>query len=299
MKKGFITFSVIFILICSINFGAQSTVEGLQEQIIHTNTDWGIYYPALPYYLNDISPFVLGTITDPNILFSFGLLMAQKAKASDSKACVIGYSQVMSDNIQVIQGSFDEVIAPFFSVDPYKASQSIEWITNGLMAGGIFPVLSTKYGLNDELILNLKHKKIFPAILLEDFQAEEQRFLDMAVAVIDYSGEVLYYPSLLTHMDWQWSQKVINEKDLRQEIILAGITPLKKRFSMESFQVFYRPLAAPILDQAVVFFKDPRLINLTHFNTGYLIHSDEAFVLERLRLICSEIYFARGSKNWQ
>jgi len=298
MKKVFITFSVIFILICSNNFAAQSTIDGHQYKMIKTDTDYGIYYPNLPYYLDNISPFTLGSVTDPNILFSFGLLLAQKAKAANAKACVIGYGQVMSEEIQFIQGSFDQVIAPFFSVDPYKASQSIEWITNGLMAGGIFPVLSTKFGLNDALILNLKHKKIFPAILLEDFQAEEQRFLDMALAVVDYSGQILYYPSLLTHMDWQWSHNVIDENTLRREIILAGIIQLKKRFSMESYQVYYKPLTTPVLDQVVVFFKDPRLVNLNQFNTGYLIHSDESFVLERLRLICSEIYFARGSINW-
>ena len=188
MKKAFTTFSIIFFLICSISFS---------ENIIITDTGYSIYYPDSPYFLENVSSFSLGSVTDPELLFEFGLLLAQRAKKANAHACVIGYSQLLPKEIDSIKGHFDESIAPFFSINPFKASQVIEWITNGLTAGGIFPVLSAKFGLNDSLIQNLKYRKIFPAILLESHSGNEQTLKELKLA-IHFRAEATGLKSRLT-----------------------------------------------------------------------------------------------------
>ncbi|MFW6263339.1 MAG: hypothetical protein ACOC34_04830 [Thermotogota bacterium] len=285
----FITFLVIFSLICSISFS---------DNTIITENGYKIFLPSLPYFLKNVSPFSLGSITDPELLFDFGLLLAKKAKTVNAHACVIGYSQLLSRDSNLLEGHFDEQIAPFFSIDPYKASQTIEWIANGLTAGGIFPVLSAKFGLSDTLILNLKHRMIYPAILLESYIGEEQTFKEMKLAIINDSGSTQYYPELLKKLDWKWPQQIKDEEILRQELLIASIIQLKKRFTFKDYDLFHTPLTSTLTDRSVVFVKDPRIIDLNKFSTGYLIHSTEDFILEQIRLICSEIYYARGSKNW-
>ena len=289
MRKVYITFLVTFFLICSISFSEQNVI---------TENGYTIYYPDLPFYLENVSPFSLGSITNPELLFDFGLLLAQKAKLADANACVIGYAELLPEEIEFVNGHFNEVIAPFFSVNPFKASQTIEWIVDGLTAGGIFPVLSAKYGLNDSLIQNLKYRMIFPAILLETYEGEVQTFKEMALAVIEDSGQVSHYPTLLKKLDWIWHRQILDEEMLRQELLIASIIQLKKRFPLKDFQVFHTPLTSSITDKAIIFIKDPRIVNLNKFSTGYLIHSSEDFMLERIRLICSEIHYARGSKTW-
>jgi len=285
----FITFFVIFSLICSISFS---------DKIIIAESNYRIYLPTLPYFLENVSPFSLGSITDPELLFEFGLLLAQKTKKTNAHACVIGYSQLLTQEIDLLKGHFDDKIAPFFSVSPFKASQTIEWIANGLTAGGVFPVLSAKYGINDSLIMNLKYRKIYPAILLESYKGEEQTFDEMELAIVDDSGQISYFPSLLKKLNWIWYQKLNDEEALRQQLLIASIIKLKKRFNLKDFEVFHTPLTATITDRSVIFINDPRNINLNKFSTGYLIHSTEDFMLERIRLICTEIYYARGSKTW-
>src|SRR6056297_466406 len=108
-KKAFITFFVIFSLICSISFS---------DKIIIAENNYRIYLPPLPYFLENITPFSLGSITDPELLFEFGLLLAQKATKANAHACVIGYSQLLPKEIDSIKGHFDESIAPFFSINP-------------------------------------------------------------------------------------------------------------------------------------------------------------------------------------
>ncbi len=289
MKRAFFTYLVIFFLICSLNFA---------EKIITTECGYRIYYPELPYFFKEVSPFALGSITDPKILNDFGLLLAQKAKEANTHACIIGYAQLLSDELDDLHGHFDSQIAPFFSTTSFKASQTIEWIANGLTAGGIFPVLSAKFGIDDSLILNLSYRKIFPVILLEQTEEDQSKLQNMELPVIDSSGKVLFYSSLLNKLDWRWYQKLNDEELLRQELLIASIIKLKKRFSLEDFEVFHQPLNTPVNDRSVVFAKDPRIIDLNKFATGYLIHSTEDFILERIRLICSEIYHARGSRNW-
>lgn len=288
-KKVFITFFVVFFLICSISFS---------DKIIIAENNYRIYLAPLPYFLENLSPFSLGSITDPELLFEFGLLLAQKTKKANAHACVIGYSQLLPQEIDLLNGHFDEKIAPFFSVSPYKASQTIEWIANGLTAGGVFPVLSAKYGLNDSLIMNLKYRRIYPAILLESYNGAEQTFNEMELAIVDDSGHTPYFPSLLKKLDWIWYQKIEDEDALRQQLLIASIIKLKKRFTLKDFEVFHTPLNTTITDRSVIYINDPRIINLSKFSTGYLMHSSEDFMLERIRLICSEIHYARGSKNW-
>ncbi len=290
MKKAFTTFSIIFFLICSISFS---------ENIIITDTGYSIYYPDSPYFLENVSSFSLGSVTDPELLFEFGLLLAQRAKKANAHACVIGYSQLLPKEIDSIKGHFDESIAPFFSINPFKASQVIEWITNGLTAGGIFPVLSAKFGLNDSLIQNLKYRKIFPAILLESHSGNEQTLKELKLAIIEDSGHISYYPNLLKKLDWAWHQQLQDEEGLRRKLLIASIIRLKKRFTLKAFEIFHTHLGSAITDRSVVFVKDPRIINMNKFSTGYLIHSTEDFMLERIRLICTEIYYARGSINWR
>jgi len=268
------------------------------EQIISTDTDYRIYYPDMPYLLKNVTPFSLGSITDPKILFDLGLLLARKAENANAHACMLGYAQLLDNNYDSLNGHFDHIIAPFFSVDPFKAAQAIEWIANGLTAGGIFPVLSAKYGISDSLIMNLKHRMIFPAILLESFKEDQQRFSEMELAIIDDSGTVNFYPDLLYKLAWSWHEVIEDEETLRRELLISSIIRLKKRFSLEDFEVFHLPLNTKVSDRCVVFAKDPRIIDLTKFDNGYLIHSTEDFILERIRLICSEIYYPRGSKNW-
>lgn len=289
MKKVFITFSIIFFLICSISFS---------EKTIVTDTGYKIYYPDLPYFLENISSFSLGSITDPELLFRFGLLLAQKSKKAEANGCVIGFSQLLPKELHLVKGNFDEQIAPFFSVNPFKTSQVIEWIVNGLTAGGIFPVLSAKYGIDDSLIQNLKYRMIFPAILLESYNSNEQTLKELELPIIGDSGSISFYPNLLKELNWVWYQQLQEEERLRRELLIASIIRLKKRFSLKDFEIFHTPLKSNITNRSVIFVKDPRIINLNNFSTGYLIHSTEDFMLERIRLICTEIYYARGSKNW-
>jgi len=263
-----------------------------------TENGYTIYYPELPFYLDNVSPFSLGSITSPELLFEFGLLLAQKAGLAEADACVIGYSELLPQEIEYLKGSYDEIIAPFFSVNLFRASQTIEWIVDGLTAGGIFPVLSAKYGLNDSLIQNLKYRKVFPAILLESYKGKVETFEEMELAIIEDSGQISYYPTLLKKLDWRWHRQIKDEEALRRELLIASIIQLKKRFSLKDFQVFHTPLPSAITDKSVIFVKDPRIVDLNKFSTGYLIHSSEEFMLERVRLICLEIHFARGSKNW-
>ena len=252
----------------------------------------------MPYLLENITPFSLGSITDPKILFELGLLLARKAKDANSHACMIGYTQLLDEEFDLLDGHFEHVIAPFFSVDPFRAAQTIEWIANGLTAGGIFPVLSAKFGISDALIKNLKYRMIFPAVLLESFKEDKQRFSEMELAIIDESGTARFYPNLLYILDWNWFQPLEDEETLRRELLIASIIRLKKRFTLEDFEVFHLPLNNKVSNRSVVFAKDPRIIDLNKCDNGYLIHSTEDFILERIRLICSEIYFARGSRNW-
>src|SRR6056297_3266945 len=148
MKKPYITYFVIFLLICSVSFA---------DKTIHTVTGYTIYYPETPYILKNVSLFALGSISDPNLLFELGLLLAEKSKKANAHGCVIGYVQLLSANLDSLQGHFDKEIAPFFSVNAFDASQTIKWIVKGMMAGGIFPVLSAQYGINDSLVFNLKY----------------------------------------------------------------------------------------------------------------------------------------------
>ena len=127
---------------------------------------------------------------------------------------------------------------------------------------------------------------------------QDQTLKELELAIINDSGDISYYPALLKKLNWMWYQQLPDEEGLRRELLIGAITKLKKRFSLSDFEIFHTPLKSTINDRSVIFVKDPRIINLNKFSTGYLIHSTEAFMLERIRLICSEIYYPRGSKNW-
>lgn len=247
--------------------------------------------------MDDVSPFSIGSITDPRILFEFGLFLAQKTKDNLSDACVIGYTQVLSTSSNT-QKFYEESIAPFYASTAYRVAQTIQWIADGLTAGGVFPLLSTKYGIDDSVIINLKYRKIFPALLIEDEKFEQFRLKELELSIIDSGGKVLFYPEMLKKLDWQWYRPAQGEDELRKTLLISAIIRLKKRFKLEDFEVFHRPLTSQIQDRAVVYVKDPRIIDINKFNTGYLIHSTDDFVLERIRLICSDIFSAKGNKNW-
>lgn len=284
----FITFSIIFFLSFSCSFA---------ERTIETDTNYKIYYPDLPWFLDDVSPFSLGSIIDPRILFEFGLFLAQKTKDNLSDACVIGYTQILSENHETSR-SYDDVIAPFYASTAYKVAQTTQWIADGLTAGGVFPVLSAKYGIDDSVIFNLKSRKIFPALLIEDEPFEQFRLKALELSIINSEGEVLFYPEMLKKLDWKWYRKIQDESELRKTLLIATIIRLKKGFNFEDFEVFHRPITSEINDRTVIYVKDPRIIDISKFNTGYLIHSTDDFVLERIRLICSGIFNAKGNKNW-
>ncbi len=285
---GFIMLFVTFSLICC-------TVSA--ERIITTETGYKIYDPDLLNILKDVTPFCLGSINENHLLYDYGLFLAEKTKKNDAEACIIGYSDVL-DFFNSHEGTYEEMIAPFFSTSPYKSAQIVENIANGLLAGGIFPVLSAKYGINELYIENLKLRQIFPAIFTDKKNYDAFLLSNLDLPVVDDFAGNSYNLNLLKKMEWKWTAQLKEEKDLRKEILLNAIIELKNQVLLPEYEMFTKPLDDLINDKTVIFIDDPRMIDLSKFKTGFLIHSDDDFVLERVRLICKGIFIARGRKNW-
>jgi hypothetical protein len=268
-------------------------------KVINIEGDYGIYYPDFPEIIKDVTPFCLGSVSDPNLLYEFGLFLSKKTKEFGAEACLIGFSEVLPLDFKQQRGSFDEIIAPFFSNSAYKCAQVVQGISKGLMAGGVFPVLSSKYGINDSYIENLKFRKIYPAILLETENYESYRLKSLELPIIDENGERIFNGSMLLKLNWNWFSEIKSVDMLREDILLNSIVQIKKIFLFEDFEIYFTPLKKELSEKTAVFVADPRIIDKDRFKTGYLIHSTDDFILERIRLISNGIYNARGSVNWE
>ncbi|HOO31730.1 MAG TPA: hypothetical protein PLB99_01210 [Thermotogota bacterium] len=268
------------------------------EDIYVTADGYRILLPRYEELMKDVTPFCIGSVSDEALLFEYGLFLSTITKTNGADACVIGYAEPLDLTVLNVEGNFNETIAPFFSISSYQCAQIVEAVANGLLAGGVFPVLSAKYGLDDAFIDNLKFRKVFPAIFTDNREYSEYRLLSLALPVIDDFRANVYNRTMLKELPWSWIVDEDRFPALREEILLNTIVQLKALGTYEDYEIFSEPLRMKLEDKAAVFIDDPRLIELAMFKTGYLVHSDEEFVLERIRLICKGIYTARGKKNW-
>ena len=282
-------------------------ISSARSEIVETSFDYRIYYPEYPEILEDISPFTLGCISNYQLLFEYGAWLSTQAAKAGADACVIGYTQLFPEDLRSSEYRFEEDIAPFYSNASFRSAQVIMRIAQGLISGGKFPVLSAKHGIDDRLMEALRRREQYPGILLEDKEVDQTLLRHLELPVVskepgpsDEPGNDGYpmHQDMFMRMKWRYEANAFNEGDIRYRILNNAIVRLKKTRDFEEYELFYKRPKAVVTDKAAVFVKDPQNIDRDDFSTGYLIHSTDDFVIERIRLIVLGIYPARGTSNW-
>jgi len=242
-------------------------------------------------YFDEITPFCLGAVNNPETILNFGTLLGKNLLSQGIRGTVIGMPLTLTN------GEYNENL---FGNSPYFVAETLKNLSYGLLNSGVLPILDLRYGYDEIVMKSLINRKLFLPMLIDEYTSSDlvDEIKKYDLPVLSTEGKIVYLPSDLRFPDWNKEYENIPMDEIVMQILIQSTVIIKRMKTHDSYSIINEGYNMNVDNKAVIVLNNPMLVNVKYYDCILLVHSLNDEVLENAEKIIKGISSSGGRKNW-